>query len=131
MRLLAEGNAKHWNPADIDFTQDAKDFAAMTDDERRLTSDAGGAVPRRGGVGDPGPSAVHRRDGRRGLATIAATTRAGISRLSAAYQGKPQGWRQGPQPGPPCRRARREPRVVLSPGDKVPPEVGRPATSLS
>ena len=36
MRLFAKGNAKHWNPADIDFTQDAEDFAAMTDDERRL-----------------------------------------------------------------------------------------------
>ena len=37
MRLFAKGNAKHWNPADIDFTQDAKDLAAMTDDERRMT----------------------------------------------------------------------------------------------
>lgn len=34
LRLFAKGNAKHWNPADIDFTQDAADFAAMTDDER-------------------------------------------------------------------------------------------------
>ena len=37
MRLFAKGNAKHWNPADIDFTQDAKDLAAMTDDERSMT----------------------------------------------------------------------------------------------
>ena len=37
MRLFAKGNAKHWNPADIDFTQDAKDLAAMTDDERWMT----------------------------------------------------------------------------------------------
>jgi ribonucleoside-diphosphate reductase beta chain len=37
MRLFTKGNAKHWNPADIDFTQDAKDLAAMTDDERRMT----------------------------------------------------------------------------------------------
>lgn len=35
MRLFLKGNARHWNPADIDFSQDAKDFAAMTDDERR------------------------------------------------------------------------------------------------
>lgn len=34
LRLFSKGNAKHWNPADIDFTQDAADFAAMTDDER-------------------------------------------------------------------------------------------------
>ena len=37
MRLFAKGNAKHWNPAEIDFAQDAKDFAAMTDDERLMT----------------------------------------------------------------------------------------------
>jgi ribonucleoside-diphosphate reductase beta chain len=37
MRLFAKGNAKHWNPAEIDFAQDAKDFAAMTDDERWMT----------------------------------------------------------------------------------------------
>jgi ribonucleoside-diphosphate reductase beta chain len=37
MRLFAKGNAKHWNPAEIDFAQDAKDLAAMTDDERRMT----------------------------------------------------------------------------------------------
>ena len=37
MRLFAKGAAKHWNPADIDFSQDAKDLAAMTDDERWLT----------------------------------------------------------------------------------------------
>ena len=38
MSRLRKGNAKHWNPAEIDFAQDAKDFAAMTDDERRLTT---------------------------------------------------------------------------------------------
>ncbi len=38
MRLFLKGNAKQWNPADIDFTQDARDFAAMTDDERRMTT---------------------------------------------------------------------------------------------
>jgi len=37
MRLFAKGNATHWNPAEIDFALDAKDLAAMTDDERRLT----------------------------------------------------------------------------------------------
>lgn len=37
MRLLANGNARHWNPADIDLSQDARDFAAMTDDERWMT----------------------------------------------------------------------------------------------
>ncbi len=38
MRLFAKGNAKHWNPADIDLTQDARDFAALTDDERWWTT---------------------------------------------------------------------------------------------
>lgn len=37
MRLFAKGNAKHWNPADIDFTQDARDVAEMTDLERWWT----------------------------------------------------------------------------------------------
>ena len=37
MRLFTKGNAKHWNPADIDFTQDAEDVAAMTDLERWWT----------------------------------------------------------------------------------------------
>lgn len=37
MRLFTKGNAKHWNPASIDFSQDAADFAAMTDDERWQT----------------------------------------------------------------------------------------------
>lgn len=38
MKLFLKGNAKHWNPADIDMTQDARDFAAMTDEERRYTT---------------------------------------------------------------------------------------------
>jgi len=37
MRLFTKGNAKHWNPADIDFSQDARDVAAMTDAERTMT----------------------------------------------------------------------------------------------
>jgi ribonucleoside-diphosphate reductase beta chain len=37
MRLFTKGNARHWNPADIDFTQDARDYAAMTDDEKWAT----------------------------------------------------------------------------------------------
>lgn len=37
LRLFVKGNGRHWNPADIDFTQDARDFAAMTDDERWWT----------------------------------------------------------------------------------------------
>jgi ribonucleoside-diphosphate reductase beta chain len=37
MRLFLKGNAKQWNPADIDFRQDIEDFAAMTEDERRYT----------------------------------------------------------------------------------------------
>ena len=38
MRLFRKGNKKFWNPEDIDFTQDARDFAAMTDDERLVTA---------------------------------------------------------------------------------------------
>lgn len=34
LRLFKKGNAKFWNPADLDFGQDAEDFARLTDDER-------------------------------------------------------------------------------------------------
>ncbi|WP_219412793.1 R2-like ligand-binding oxidase [Pseudonocardia nigra] len=37
MRLFAKGNGRQWNPADVDLDQDARDFAAMTDDERWWT----------------------------------------------------------------------------------------------
>ncbi len=37
MRLFSKGNARPWNPAEIDFRQDARDVAAMTDDERWMT----------------------------------------------------------------------------------------------
>jgi ribonucleoside-diphosphate reductase beta chain len=37
MRLFAKGNARPWNPADFDYSQDAADFAAMSDSERHLT----------------------------------------------------------------------------------------------
>ncbi len=37
MRLFAKGNGRQWNPAAIDLSQDARDFAAMTDDERWWT----------------------------------------------------------------------------------------------
>ncbi|AWK77003.1 ribonucleotide-diphosphate reductase subunit beta (plasmid) [Rhodococcus oxybenzonivorans] len=37
MKLFTKGNGKVWNPADINFTQDAVDFAAMSPDEQRLT----------------------------------------------------------------------------------------------
>ena len=38
LRLFTKGLAKQWNPADIDFTQDVADFAAMTEVERRYTT---------------------------------------------------------------------------------------------
>ena len=38
MRLFTKGNGRQWNPAEIDLSQDARDFAAMTDDERWWTS---------------------------------------------------------------------------------------------
>jgi ribonucleoside-diphosphate reductase beta chain len=37
MRLFAKGNARHWNPADIDLSQDARDIAAMSERERWWT----------------------------------------------------------------------------------------------
>lgn len=35
LRLFTKGNAKTWNPAAIDFTQDAKDWAELNDEQRR------------------------------------------------------------------------------------------------
>jgi ribonucleoside-diphosphate reductase beta chain len=35
LRLFNKGNAKFWNPADIDFSQDAEDWQNLTDDEKR------------------------------------------------------------------------------------------------
>jgi ribonucleoside-diphosphate reductase beta chain len=37
MKLFRKGNKKFWNPEDIDFSKDAEDFAAMTDDEKLMT----------------------------------------------------------------------------------------------
>jgi ribonucleoside-diphosphate reductase beta chain len=37
MRLFVKGNSRQWNPAEIDLSQDARDVAAMTDDERWWT----------------------------------------------------------------------------------------------
>jgi len=34
LRLFAKGNAKFWNPADIDFGQDARDWAELTEAQR-------------------------------------------------------------------------------------------------
>jgi ribonucleoside-diphosphate reductase beta chain len=36
LRLFAGGNAKFWNPADIDFSRDRADWEQLTDDERDL-----------------------------------------------------------------------------------------------
>ncbi len=34
LRLFIKGNKKFWNPADIDFTQDAEDWAGLTEHQR-------------------------------------------------------------------------------------------------
>jgi len=38
LRLFAGGNARFWNPADIDFSQDVTDWQLLSDDERLLAS---------------------------------------------------------------------------------------------
>ena len=35
LRLFNKGNARFWNPADIDFSQDAEDWQRLTEDEQR------------------------------------------------------------------------------------------------
>ncbi|QCQ91952.1 R2-like ligand-binding oxidase [Rhodococcus sp. SGAir0479] len=35
LRLFVKGNAKFWNPADIDFTQDAADWESLSSEEKR------------------------------------------------------------------------------------------------
>jgi ribonucleoside-diphosphate reductase beta chain len=37
MRLFVKGNKKFWDPASFDFSKDATDFAAMSEDEKRIT----------------------------------------------------------------------------------------------
>jgi ribonucleoside-diphosphate reductase beta chain len=37
VKLYRKGMAKSWDPGDIDFSGDAVDFAAMTEDEKKLT----------------------------------------------------------------------------------------------
>ena len=38
LKLFAGGNAKFWNPADIDFSRDRADWESLTDDERDLAT---------------------------------------------------------------------------------------------
>lgn len=38
LRLFTKGNAKFWNPADIDFSQDALDWQGLTDEQRRSST---------------------------------------------------------------------------------------------
>src|SRR6201996_8583595 len=38
LKLFAGGNAKFWNPADIDFSRDRTDWERLTDDERHYAT---------------------------------------------------------------------------------------------
>lgn len=38
LRLFVKGNAKFWNPTDIDFTQDAADWASLSSEEKRSST---------------------------------------------------------------------------------------------
>src|SRR4029077_12932766 len=38
LKLFAGGNAKFWNPADIDFSRDRADWDRLSDDERHYAS---------------------------------------------------------------------------------------------
>src|ERR1700752_4384275 len=38
LKLFAGGNAKFWNPADIDFSRDRADWDRLTDDERHYAT---------------------------------------------------------------------------------------------
>jgi ribonucleoside-diphosphate reductase beta chain len=38
LKLFAGGNAKSWNPADIDFSRDREDWEKLADDERHLAT---------------------------------------------------------------------------------------------
>jgi len=38
LKLFAGGNAKFWNPADIDFSRDREDWDRLTDDERHYAT---------------------------------------------------------------------------------------------
>src|ERR1700760_962087 len=38
LKLFAGGNAKFWNPADIDFSRDREDWERLSDDERHYAT---------------------------------------------------------------------------------------------
>ena len=38
LKLFAGGNAKFWNPADIDFSRDRADWESLTDGERDIAT---------------------------------------------------------------------------------------------
>jgi ribonucleoside-diphosphate reductase beta chain len=38
LRLFTKGNAKFWNPTDIDFSQDAEDWRSLTEEQRRSST---------------------------------------------------------------------------------------------
>ena len=38
LKLFAGGNAKFWNPADIDFSRDRADWERLSDDERHYAT---------------------------------------------------------------------------------------------
>ena len=68
LKLFAGGNAKFWNPADIDFSRDRADWERLTERRTRLRHPLVRAVHRRRGSGHRGHPAVHVRDARRGTA---------------------------------------------------------------
>ena len=68
LKLFAGGNAKFWNPADIDFSHDRADWERLTDDERHYATRLCARVHRRRGGGHRGHPAVHVRDAGRGTA---------------------------------------------------------------
>lgn len=68
LKLFAGGNAKFWDPADIDFTRDRADWEKLSDDERDYATRLCTQVHCRRGGGDRGHPAVHVRDAGRGTA---------------------------------------------------------------
>ena len=66
LKLFAGGNAKFWDPADIDFSRDRADWESLSDVERDWATRLCAAVHCRRGSGDRGHPAVHGGDaGRR------------------------------------------------------------------
>ncbi len=89
LRLFAKGNAKFWDPRDLDFSQDVADWADLNSEQQRSTAYLVTHFAAGGGGGHPGHPAVPARDGRREPARRRDVSDAVLLRGGQAHPGVP------------------------------------------